>query len=54
MFEVYVRGISYDATEDDLKELFTECGEVDSVNLLKGPNGMSKGIAFVRFTTEEA
>jgi nucleolin len=53
-FEVYVRGLSFQATEDDLKELFSECGEVHSINLLKRPDGSSKGICFVRFNEEDA
>jgi nucleolin len=49
-----VRGLSFQATEDDLKELFAECGAVDSVNLLKRPDGTSKGVCFVRFTDEKS
>jgi len=41
-------------SENDLKEFFSECGDVESVNLLKGPDGRSKGIAFVRFSDENA
>ncbi|CAD8122964.1 unnamed protein product [Paramecium sonneborni] len=52
--EVFVKGLSFDATEQDIKEFFGECGSINSVNLLKGPNGNSKGIAFVRFSTEDA
>ncbi|CAD8123603.1 unnamed protein product [Paramecium sonneborni] len=52
--EVFVKGLSFDASEQDIKEFFSECGTINSVNLLKGPNGYSKGIAFVRFSTEDA
>jgi nucleolin len=37
-----------------MKELFTECGEVQSVNLLKRPDGTSKGVCFVRFNDEKS
>jgi len=51
--EVIVKGLPFAASEHDLTEYFQECGTVDGVNLLKGPDGRSKGIAFVRFTTED-
>jgi nucleolin len=34
--------------------LFAECGEVLSVNLLKRPDGSSKGVCFVRFAEEKS
>jgi nucleolin len=51
--EIIVKGLPFAASEHDLNEYFKECGTVDGVNLLKGPDGRSKGIAFVRFTTED-
>jgi nucleolin len=53
-YECYVGNLPFNASENDLKEFFASCGEVDSVNLLKGPDGRSKGIAFVRFNDEDA
>ena len=53
-FDVIVKGINYDADEDDIQDFFKDCGEIDSVNLLKRYDGKSKGICFVRFLTEEA
>jgi RNA recognition motif-containing protein len=41
-----VRNISFDATEDDIRALFSEAGEINSVKFLNGK-------AFVRFTTPE-
>jgi len=52
--EAIVKGLPFAASEHDLTEYFQECGPVDGVNLLKGPDGRSKGIAFVRFQTEDA
>lgn len=49
-----MRGLSFDAYEDDIKEFFVDCGEIQSVNLLKNTDGRSKGIAFVRFNDEES
>jgi RNA recognition motif-containing protein len=34
-------------------EFFEQFGEVENVNILKNPDGRSKGLAFVRFETEE-
>ncbi len=49
------KGLSFDATEDDLRTLFADCGNLDSLNLLKDrDSGRSKGIAFVRFGDEES
>ena len=53
-YEAYVTGISFQASENDIKQHFAECGNIDSVNLLKGFDGRSKGIAFVRFTSEDS
>jgi len=47
--EVIVKGLPFTATEDDIWAYFGECGEVASINLLKGYDGSSKGCGFVRF-----
>jgi len=45
---IYVGDLSYDLTEDDLKAVFSEFGEVDSVNIIKDKfSGRSKGFGFV-------
>ena len=45
---IYVGNLSYNVTEDELKTLFTEHGEVTSVNLIKDKySGDSKGFGFV-------
>src|SRR5438552_4822024 len=45
---VYVGNIPYSTTEDDLKELFTPFGVVDSVSIITDRDtGQSKGFAFV-------
>jgi RNA recognition motif-containing protein len=52
--KIYVGNISFKATEDDIRELFSECGEVASVNLITDPNtGQLKGFGFVEMATEE-
>ena len=45
---IYVGDLSYDVTEDDLKAVFSEFGEVDSINIIKDKSsGQSKGFGFV-------
>lgn len=56
---IYVGNLSYDITEDKLKEVFGEYGNVAGVNLVKDRyTGQSKGFAFVemerQFDAEEA
>lgn len=47
---VYVGGLSYDATEDDVRDHFSQCGSVLSVRMPTFPDsGRSKGLAFVEF-----
>ena len=51
--KLYVGNLVYSATEDDLRKLFTQAGEVQSVNVIKDPDtGRSKGFAFVEMSTQ--
>ena len=46
--EIYVGNLSYDLTDEELKKLFAEYGEVSSARIvLKRLNGKSKGFGFV-------
>jgi RNA recognition motif-containing protein len=52
---LYVGNLSYDTTEDTLRTLFAEFGEIESVNLITDRyTGRSRGFAFVEMATEEA
>jgi len=52
--KVFVGGLSWDATDDDLKELFGECGTVtDGVILQDRETGRSRGFGFVTFSSDE-
>lgn len=45
---MYVGNLSFSVTEDDLKAVFSEFGEVVSVNIIKDKySGKSKGFGFV-------
>jgi RNA recognition motif-containing protein len=52
---LYVGNLSYDTTEDTLRTLFAEFGEIESVRLITDRyTGRPKGFAFVEMATEEA
>jgi cold-inducible RNA-binding protein len=53
--KLYVGNLSYRTTENSLRTLFAEFGEVESVNVITDrETGRSKGFAFVEMDTEEA
>lgn len=45
-----VRNVSFKATEENLKEYFSQYGNVEEVKLLKKPDGRLVGCAFIHFT----
>jgi len=51
---LYVGSLSYDTTEDSLKDLFAGAGTVNSVTIIIDKiSGRSKGFGFVEMATEE-
>ena len=51
---VFVGGISYDATEEDLSDFFASCGKINSVRVPKyQDSGKPRGYAHIDFATEE-
>ncbi|KAK1413428.1 hypothetical protein QVD17_35201 [Tagetes erecta] len=53
-FEIFVGGLDKDATEDDLRKVFSAVGEVSEVRLMMNPQTKkNKGFAFLRFATVE-
>jgi cold-inducible RNA-binding protein len=53
--KVYVGNLSYNTTEDTLRTLFAEYGEIESVNLITDRDtGRPKGFAFVQMSTDQA
>jgi RNA recognition motif-containing protein len=53
--KLYVGNLSYNTTEDGLRALFAEYGEIASVNvIIDRDTGRPKGFAFVEMTTEQA
>ncbi len=52
--KIYVGNLSYDTTEDELRELFAQAGTVNAVDLIKDrDSGSSKGFAFVTMNSQE-
>lgn len=48
MTNIYVGNLSYNATEDDLRESFSRFGDVSSVSVIKDRDtGRARGFAFV-------
>jgi RNA recognition motif-containing protein len=52
---LYVGNLSYGVTESQLRELFSQAGEIESVSVITDKyTGEAKGFAFVEMTTEAA
>ncbi len=53
MLNIYVGNLSFDTTEDELRELFSEYGEVIKVSLISDRmTGRSRGFGFVEMATD--
>jgi cold-inducible RNA-binding protein len=51
--KLYVGNMSYNTTEENLRELFSQAGTVSSVALIKDrTTGMSKGFAFIEMDSQ--
>ena len=52
---IYVGNLSFQTTEDDLRDMFAQAGPVDSVRIIVDRNtGRSKGFAFVEMSDDAA
>lgn len=52
--KLYVGNLSYNASEDDLKELFGQAGEVVSVKIITDKfSGQARGFGFVEMSSNE-
>ncbi len=53
--KMYVGNLAFQSTEDDIQKLFSQYGEVNSVNLITDrETGRSRGFAFVEMEDEAA
>ncbi len=54
MLKLYVGNLSFNTTEDEVKELFGKIGAVQSVSIIKDKySERSKGFGFVEMTNDE-
>ena len=52
--KLYVGNLSYNMTEDAMKDAFSQAGSVDSAVIIKDKmSGRSKGFGFVEMSTDE-
>lgn len=52
--KLYIGNLSYQTTEDDLQQHFSQFGEIARVQLIKDRDtGQSKGFAFVEMASED-
>lgn len=50
---VFVGHVPYDAKEEEIHEIFKNCGEIHHVRILKDERGKSMGVCYVTFKNEE-
>jgi RNA recognition motif-containing protein len=52
--KIYVGNISFKATENDIRELFSQVGEVESIKIITdAQTGQPKGFGFIEMSSEE-
>ncbi|KAI4199989.1 MAG: hypothetical protein LQ350_004251 [Teloschistes chrysophthalmus] len=51
---VYIGNLFFDVKEQDLREEFSKCGEIESIKLIMDNRGLSKGFGYVNFMTVDA
>jgi len=51
---LFIGGLPYEATEDELKEAFSKAGTVESANIITDRmTGRSKGFGFIEMSSED-
>lgn len=52
--KLYVGNLSYEVTEDELSQLFGQCGQVTGARIIKDRDtGRSKGFGFVEMSNDD-
>jgi RNA recognition motif-containing protein len=51
---VFVKNLAFSASEQDIREVFSDCGPVSRVEILTNTTGKSKGMAYVHFASAAA
>lgn len=50
---VFIGHIPFDTTEDEIRDIFKECGEIHHVRMLHDERGRSRGVCYVTFENED-
>jgi len=52
--KIYVGNLSYDTTEDDLRDYFSQFGNIEAIKLIIDfATGRSKGFGFISYTSNQ-
>ncbi|KAL7628595.1 hypothetical protein AAE478_000110 [Parahypoxylon ruwenzoriense] len=51
---IFISNITFDATEEHLRDAFSKYGEITALNLGRDGRGLSRGFGFITFTTFDA
>ena len=51
--KLFVGNINWNASQEDLENIFGEYGELEEVVLIKDENGRSKGFGFVSYVSDD-
>jgi RNA recognition motif-containing protein len=51
---VFIGQLPFSATEEEIAEIFKDCGKIHHVRIPRDPEGKSRGIAYITFDTQEA
>jgi RNA recognition motif-containing protein len=51
--KLFVGGLSFSTTDERLREAFAEYGAVESAQVVRGPDGRSRGFGFVEMAGPE-
>ena len=52
-FEVIITSLSFDASEEDIRNHFSKCPNLKFVKMMMGQDGRFRGKAFLKFSTED-
>lgn len=52
-YEIYFGDVSFNASEDDIREIFKGCGQINQFKLLTRDDGKSRGRGFIKFADEK-
>jgi polyadenylate-binding protein 2 len=50
---VFVGNVHFKATDEELRELFNECGDIERITIAMDKTGYSKGYAFIEFKDQK-